>query len=510
MIKKFTYLVIILIATLSIELISQEAYEGYVLYNPGGSKKTNLLDMDNNIAHQWDCSYSGGYSVYLLENGNILRPATDLGATLKGGAYSGLLQEIDWDGNVVWEFEYNSTKYITHHDIEPMPNGNVLLIAWEVKTAQEAIEAGRTKALEVWPDHIIEVQKTGPKSGDIVWEWHAWDHLIQNFDASKNNYGVISEHPELIDANLSGGAPFKGGDLLHINGISYNPDLDQIALSSHFTNEIYVIDHSTTTEEAAGHSGGARGKGGDILYRWGSPGNYKAVGYEPFDVIHCSVWIADSLPGAGNILVFNNGSSKRESEIFEIVPPIDEHGAYILDKGTAYGPTEAEWIFSNGRDFFSNHLGSCQRLPNGNTFICEATSGYLFETTSGGNVIWEYPYGKEITRAIKYGSDYPGLWRLNNPNKVDPLKTPVIDNTMIIPNPVSDKGYIRFNINREASVVIDIYNALGIKQANILDKTLSPGYYSFPIPKERILPGPCYCNINIEGSFETLPFIIIK
>ncbi len=393
-----------------------EAYDGYTLFNPNGAKKTYLVDMDGETVHTWDNSESGGYSVYLLENGNILRPAKDDDAQLNGGASAGLLQEIDWDGNVVWEYEYSSSTYLTHHDIELLPNGNILLIAWEVKSASEATAAGRSKDEEIWPDHIIEVKPEGSDDGEIVWEWHAWDHLIQDHDDTKDNYGVVSDHPELLDVNLDGKssrAPPGGGgnDWLHINGISYNPERDQIVISSHFMNEFYVIDHSTTTEEAAGHTGGDSGKGGDILYRWGDPENYGAgdSGDQEFDVIHCSVWIPEGYPGAGNILVFDNGEADKESRIAEITPPMDGDGNYVLSPGEAYGPDSLSWSYSDGTDFYSNHLGSNQRLPNGNTLISESTSGYLFEVDSDGNNVWDFTHENEIARSLRYASDYEGL-----------------------------------------------------------------------------------------------------
>ena len=104
----------------------------------------------------------------------------------------------------------------------------------------------------------MEIAQNG-SGGQIVWEWHIWDHLIQDHDSSKDNFGVISNHPELIDINMisaTGGGPpgMNSGDWFHINGIDYNADLDQIAFSSRHASEVYIIDHSTTTSEAATHS----------------------------------------------------------------------------------------------------------------------------------------------------------------------------------------------------------------------------------------------------------------
>jgi len=402
-----------LVILLGTNSIFAEPFDGYTLFNPNGSRVTNLIDMDNRVQHSWNHDRSGGYGVYLLENGNLLRPASVSNPRLRGGAYAGLIQEKDWDGNLVWEFEYSSATYITHHDIEPMPNGNVLAIAWEVKSAAEGTQAGRSTNAAIWPDHIIEVEPDGRGGAEIVWEWHAWDHLIQDYDNRRDNYGVVGDHPELFDVNMAGrggGGPGGGGDWLHINGISYNPTLDQIVISSHFANEIYVIDHSTTTEEAAGHEGGRWGKGGDILYRWGYSGNYDANGGYNFDVVHCCWWIPEGLPGAGNILAFNNGEGARISEIVEIAPPRDDEGNYIIEAGQAFGPGQPVWTYSDGRNFFSNHLGGCQRLPNGNTLISESTEEHLFEVNVEGDIVWEYNDGSEIARSLRYSRDYPGLY----------------------------------------------------------------------------------------------------
>ncbi len=383
----------------------------YVLYNPNNSTTTYLINRSGTVVHQWNNNRGGGYSVYLLDNGNLLRPAMASNTHLNGGAAAGLVQEIAPDASVVWQYEYNTSTQLAHHDIEPMPNGNVLLIAWEVKSSSEAAAAGRSQASEMWPDHVIEVQPTGTSGGTIVWQWHAWDHLVQEADPSKDNYGVVADHPELLDVNLgeSHGPPGMGGDWLHINGISYNPDRDEIVISSHFMDEIYVIDHSTTTAEAAGHTGGNRGKGGDLLYRWGNPNNY-ASGTSVFDVVHCSWWIPSGLSGAGNILAFNNGNNA--SSIEEITPPYDANGDYVLTAGV-FGPSATTWSYSNGSSFYSNHLGGVQRLQNGNTLIVESTSGYMFEVNSSGTVLWDYqvPQG-EVARALRYEADHPGIQAL--------------------------------------------------------------------------------------------------
>jgi hypothetical protein len=393
-------------------VVDGEMSDGYTLFAPNNSKATYLIDMDGTIVHRWSHTKSGGYAVYLLENGNIIRTAQATNSTLNGGGSAGYVEEVDWDGNVVWQFLYSSSTHLAHHDIEPMPNGNVLIIAWEVKSGSVAAAAGRKSSGTIWPDHVIEVEKS---SSQIVWEWHAWDHLIQDYNASKANYGVVADHPELIDVNLSatgGGGPGGGGDWLHVNGISYNPMLDQVVISSHYMSEIYVIDHSTTTEEAAGHSGGRYGKGGDILYRWGKPANYDASGTQYFNVIHCPFWVPYDYPGGGNILVFNNGTDKRASSVIEIVPPAQADGSYTVTLGSAFGPSQPKWTYSNGTSFYSSNQGCCHRLSNGNTLITDPDNGYLFEVNSSGKKVWEYQHVSQIARAIRYDADYEGLAKL--------------------------------------------------------------------------------------------------
>jgi len=156
------------------------AFDGYTLFNPTNSRTTYLLDMSKRTVHTWQHSQSGGYSVYLLPDGCLIRPASAPNAVIRGAAYSGLIQKTDWDGNLVWEYLYSNSSHIAHHDVEPMPNGNVMLIAWEVKSAAEAAAAGRSNATVMWPDHLVEVKPTGRNTGDVVWEWHAWDHLVQD------------------------------------------------------------------------------------------------------------------------------------------------------------------------------------------------------------------------------------------------------------------------------------------------------------------------------------------
>jgi len=363
------------------------------------SGTTYLIDSNGYINHTWSSSYWPGVAVWWLGDGMMLR-SIRAGVGPGGGGAGGGVQKVAWDGTVVWDFRYNTNGNLSHHDIKSLPNGNVLLIAWETKTRTEAIYAGRNPSYvannELWPLHVIEVQPTGPTSGEIVWEWHVWDHLIQDYDASKANYGIVADHPELVNINY-GIDEMSMIDWLHTNSIEYNEQFDQIMLSVHNFNEIWVIDHSTTTEEAAGHSGGNSGKGGDLLYRWGNPEAYQAgtIHDKKFFGQHDATWIKPGYPGEGNILVFNNGVQRPGawySSVDEITPPVDDNGEYYLEPDCAYGPEEQTWIYTADppESFIAGIISGATRLKNGHTLICDGVEGRFFEVTPDGTNVWEY------------------------------------------------------------------------------------------------------------------------
>ncbi|PYJ01816.1 MAG: hypothetical protein DME25_17445 [Verrucomicrobia bacterium] len=164
-----------------------------------------------------------------MDNGNLLRGAREPKLEVfKGGGQGGRIQEFSWDGKLLWDWKYATTNHLLHHDIEPLPNGNILAIAWEAKSAKEANRAGRrpdlTPQAGLWPDKIIEVEPQRPNGGRVVWEWHMWDHLIQNHDPEKAKYGDPSQHPERIDINGDGEAPkVDPAELARLKALGYVP-----------------------------------------------------------------------------------------------------------------------------------------------------------------------------------------------------------------------------------------------------------------------------------------------
>jgi hypothetical protein len=406
------------------------AFAGYTVLNPMGSKTTYLMDLDGRVVKSWESDMTSHHKAIILEDGHLLRVGDLEGEERKfggGGGSAGRVQERTWDGELVWDFKLHNDKQLLHHDVVKLPNGNVLMIVWDKKTEAEAVAAGRRPEFVkdfLLPDSVLEVKPTGKDSGEVVWEWHLWDHLVQDYDEAKPNYGKPEDHPELVDLNYvedtMAAAALKKEDLEklqslgyvgsvtgrpgrvspdwnHVNSIDYNPEYDQILLSIHEFSEIWVIDHGTTTAEAAGHSGGKAGKGGDLLYRWGNPRVYHAgtVKDQQLFAQHNAQWIKEGLPGAGHILIFNNGLHRPGGEystIEEIAPPVDDRGRYAREPGKPFGPSKPEWTYAAPEhgDFYSSFISGVQRLPNGNTLICSGANGTIFEVTPGGEVVWKY------------------------------------------------------------------------------------------------------------------------
>jgi hypothetical protein len=438
---------------------------GYILHDVPNSALCYLISRKGEVLHEWKGDFRTLYS-YLTDSGTVVRTTVDPDfPKFRGSGNGGRIQEINWEGDMIWNFEFATEDHLSHHDIALMPNGNVLAIAWEAKTKEEVLAAGRntefTPEAGLWPDMVVEIEPVRPTGGNIVWEWHIWDHLIQDIDPNLQNYGDPSQHPELLNVNASAEKPVpihpdtlvvrkrrsmhryrnttidsEAADVHHMNAIYYNADLDQIALSSYTLGEVFIIDHSTTTEEATGHSGGNLGKGGDFLYRWGNPQNYQ-IGDSTDQILfhqHDIRWIEDGKPGAGNLTVFNNDipmgpDSLNYSAVLEIVPPKDAMGNYIVEKGKPFGPEAPVWTYTapDTVSFFSDFVSGAHRMENGSTFIAAGAAGRSFEVTPEGEIVWEYwtPYRGKITnpdgspRRLGYPSllfrmtfipaDHPGL-----------------------------------------------------------------------------------------------------
>jgi hypothetical protein len=411
-----------------VETDNSKVAPGYTLIEPFTEKSSFIINNDREVVATLVNRHAPMYSEILPNGHRIVESNRHAKKFKAAGGYTGCLEEYDENGTLLWQLNLSSADYVAHHDFVVLPNGNILTLTWESVTADEAISQGRNpetvpESGDFWYDGVIEID---PYKAEIVWEWSVRHHLTQDFDSGKANYGVTADRPELWDINKYVPSFVTGdvsADWAHFNGIDYNPELEQILLSSNFHGEFYIIDHSTSAYEAADHKGGRFGKGGDILYRWGNPANYDRGTAETRELWgqHDVQWIRDDLHGAGNILMFNNGGKDRPwSTVVEITPPMNADGSYQIADGEAYGPTEKAWLYDPEppEKFFSFFVSGVQRLPNGNTLINQGAGAKIREVTAAGEIVWEYRYTDYdvppdgMFRADKYPPDHPGILKI--------------------------------------------------------------------------------------------------
>jgi len=315
------------------------SFNGLTLIAPMGSKSTYLIDDLGENKHQWTSDYSPGLSAYLLENGNLLRTGADNSGYFSVGGKGGYIEEMDWDGNLIWQFQYSDADKSLHHDIERLPNGNTLALSWELKD-------------NIWTEVIIEIEKQGSNSGNIVWQWDVWDHL-EELD---------------LDSNSA-----RTEDWIHLNSIDYNQASDQIMVSSRTHNQVWIINKND--------------------------GSIVTISSVDMTAQHDAKWIDDT-DANSNITIFDNGQNFSRSL------ELDSDLETII---WSYGNADTE-------NFYADHISGTQRLSNGNTLVCNGIDAIIFELDSSGNKIREYssnyikttPRGniKELFRAEKYATGY--------------------------------------------------------------------------------------------------------
>jgi len=417
-------------------------------------------------------------------NGGTMPAMGGIGMPNAGTKY----QEVDWNNNVIWEARHPqhrdvtraefqqitgltdaqmtdmaamraaNTKYAIaltgkydrseHHDFRKVYNkklGKDTIMFINNKYIPEAdvlklgVNTTKVQAAQypkaVSLDCISEVDI---QTGQLVWEWCYQDHLIQNFDPAAQSYaadvanasygGDIEEaFYRRLDVNALNNQNSYGprSDWYHTNSMDYNADRDEVVLNSRQYSEFYVVDHNTTTAEA-------KGKKGDILYRFGSAYNYASddqlgagKGKSPYPAFlkpdysqiwgaHNIHWIPSGLSGAGHFLIFDNGGGRVSNGFYSAVlqiNPLDTSGKYVKELAAGYGTSayasgftgtpqagstmkvskQVVWGYSGAlASFYAMHISGAQRLPNGNTLICAGTQGHMFEVTSTGDLVWEY------------------------------------------------------------------------------------------------------------------------
>ena len=359
-----------------------KAFDGYTLVAPLQTNVTYLMDMDGNIINEWTCDTTPFYSE-LLPNGNLIRHGRLPDAWPAYGGVSGVLQEYDWSGNKVWEYKmFTPGVEVSHHTFEVMPNGNYMLLGWEHKSYDEMVKAGRDVNLPghsvfkdgmkingrmvegIWPDFVREINR----QGETVWEWHVWDHL--------------GKGPDKIDINVfltPKRSPVQAGpDWTHFNGVSYNPNTDQVALTSRNLGEVYIIDKKT----------------GNIVSRWGNLANYgegkfPSGYYDDGDTElfgpHAPDWTSDT-----TVSIFDNGDARLSANYSRAVEVDVTTGKIVWQ----WRPADVGTTPSN---FYTATQGGCQKLPNGNWLITSTnTGGHTIEVTPDKEIVWEFinPLGR--------------------------------------------------------------------------------------------------------------------
>ncbi len=364
-----------------------KAYNGYTLYTSLTTDKVKLIDMMGNVVHQWSTGAQAGMYGELLDNGNLLYSGrTDSG--YGAGDYhmsgkGGTLREITWDGKVVTEIKSPNA----HHDQCKMTNGNYLQFMWEKTPEQIAkkipggIAGTEFKGGVIFEEVIAEFTPEGKK----VWEWRASDHL------SPNDCPICPLNDRL--------------EWLHFNSIFYLPEdnpvtkEESILLSLRHTSQLIIISKKT----------------GKVIWEYGGckDGEWGKLGAQ-----HDAQVIAAGLPGAGNILVFDNGMNLASVPAAGLYWGIAHSRVLEIDPKSKkvvwqYENKDKEWKFPIDRLWLFNspYISGAQRLQNGNTLVCDGANGRLFETTKGGEIVWEFinPDHKAIFRAYRYGPEAPAL-----------------------------------------------------------------------------------------------------
>lgn len=339
-----------------------KAYNGYTLFTPGrGRGDVWLVSMEGRIVHHWRMPYPPGLHGKFLPNGNLLYACKILGGPLDdfGGSCAKLI-EVNWDGKIVWEYD---DPYMSH-DFYRMKNGNTMVIRW-VETPDEVAKKvkgglpGTERQGIMWSDALREVTP----DGKVVWEWIAYEHL---------------DLDTFILCPLCGRARFANANSVFVM------KNDDVLVSQRMTNMLFIIDKAT----------------GNIKWQWG-----------PGIISHSHD--AQELEN-GNIIVFDNGIHRN----------CENDGIPSYSRIPEVNPKTKEIVWEYKEEvignFYSYACAGCQRLPNGNTLICEAMKGRIFEVTSEGETVWEYaspfyynrpPWGVTnfIFRAYRFGPDFEGL-----------------------------------------------------------------------------------------------------
>ena len=344
--------------------------EHHVFMIENGGLSAYLVDKTGKRLKTWEFDSRLGNDLELFPDGSLIGMFKSENTSFGFGGYGGILKQFDANGQLQWEYELNTPNFLMHHDFTVLPSGNILALVWERIPAAMASAAGISRTSDLFTEKIIEIN---PSNNTIEWEWRSWDHKIQDKVPNVSNYGNVFEQFQKIDMNYTSN---ENGDIMHANGIEYNPQTDQIYISVNFYSEVWVIDHSLTTEEAKSDLG-------DLIYRFGNPSAYKGNGVRLFYKNHDPNLVTLDPTTLGHFMIFMNGSESEQSIVYDLVLPSN-----FLNSSQRFNPPVIAWSFTDP-SLYHGRISGVQRLSNGNTLICEGDFGF-WEVTPSNEVIWKY------------------------------------------------------------------------------------------------------------------------
>lgn len=340
----------------------ERACPDYTLFAPiTGDGTVYLIDLHGAVVHSWRMPHPPGLYGHLTPAGTLFycgKTPEQSDRFISGQPWKGgAVLEATWDGDILWEVRHPDH----HHDATKLRNGNVLLLCLAPLPRDLAAHVrggipGSEHHGEIYADYLVEMT-TG---GQTVWEWRSWEHL------------------DPVTTPITAVQEFRH-EWTHGNSVVETPD-GNIIVSFRNISTVAIIDRCN----------------GEIIWRLGAP---------PLAQQHAPT----PLPN-GNLLIFDNGTHRLDA-------PLPYSRVIEVDPATK----EIVWSYQARPpfDFFSPLISNAQRLPNGNTLICEGSFGRLFEVTREGEVVWEYvnpffgrpanipdsPETNNVFRAFRYSEE---------------------------------------------------------------------------------------------------------
>ena len=366
------------------------------MLSPLGTPAVLVIDMNGNVVKRWeDFNNSAGGPARVFPNGVVIAAS---GRVLHIRSHSNSSQR-DFAGNVLWRFSRNEQIQTRegnmvwsarqHHDWQREELSGRILLTRQPRPSRrqhahpDTYRPEQPKVADVMlgDDRLIEVS---PK-GEIVWEWVASDHIDELGFRRRARQGASIKAARSCQAKARGSfrlAPRQFRDVCRTEPLVREGDKrfapNNVIISSREASLLAIV-----------------GRDGTIVWRLGPDFSASKELRAIRQIIgqHHAHFIPKGVPGAGNLMVFDNGGSSG----YGFAGPIAPDGAGAVCRATSrvleINPVTLElvWFYTNPR-FFSTNISGAQRLPNGNTLITAGAGGRMFEVTKDGTIVWEYMY----------------------------------------------------------------------------------------------------------------------